>query len=789
MTSTNAKGLSGDILIVDDNAENLRLLSSLLSNQGHRVRAANSGQLAIQSAARLVPDLVLLDIKMPQLDGYQTCQQLKAQPGCHSLPIIFISALSSEEDKVHAFEAGGVDYLTKPFQEAEVLARVATHLKLAKLQLDLERMVETRTAQLQEAYEAVSRKEAKYRGLFNDALDMIHLVNLDGLITDVNPVELSTLGYKEHELLGSPLLTIIHPDQQPRTRAMMEQVFSGVQVRGFETVLRGKSNNQVDVEMSVVPLVEQGQVQGARAILHDISERKRTEKYLHDSNRLHSEAQEMAGFGHWQLDINQGGLNCSSGLLRIFELESKKAGSSLEDLMATVHPADRDMVRQAYKESLQQQKSYTLQHRLLMEDGRVKHIHEKCRTDFDSQGQPLRSIGTVQDITLHKNMENQLRQAQKMEAIGTLAGGIAHDFNNILTPILGYSEMIKEQAEPQSSMAREAGEVIRAANRAKELVQQILTFSRQSEQTHKPLKPHLVVKEALRLLRSTIPSSIELLSAIDSNSGMIMANPTQIHQLVMNLCTNAFHALANQEGQIKVKLESISLDEQKADQLRLDRGDYLQITVEDTGCGMSKEVQAKIFDPYFTTKKQGEGTGLGLAVVMGNVQNLGGAIELRSVEGAGSTFMIYLPTIPVPTEDETDSPALPLPGGSETVLVVDDEQAITKMISTFLRRLGYQVHDFTDCKEALDFYRQSPAIADLVITDMTMPHITGQELARKMWQLRPELPVILCTGFSRLISAEQARELGMSGFLMKPIRQNTLATAVRHALDHPRATC
>ena len=557
----------------------------------------------------------------------------------------------------------------------------------------------------------------------------------------------------------------------------------------YETVLRGKSNNQVDVEMSVVPLVEQGQVQGARAILHDISERKRTEKYLHDSNRLHSEAQEMAGFGHWQLDINQGGLNCSSGLLRIFELESKKAGSSLEDLMATVHPADRDMVRQAYKESLQQQKSYTLQHRLLMEDGRVKHIHEKCRTDFDSQGQPLRSIGTVQDITLHKNMENQLRQAQKMEAIGTLAGGIAHDFNNILTPILGYSEMIKEQAEPQSSMAREAGEVIRAANRAKELVQQILTFSRQSEQTHKPLKPHLVVKEALRLLRSTIPSSIELLSAIDSNSGMIMANPTQIHQLVMNLCTNAFHALANQEGQIKVKLESISLDEQKADQLRLDRGDYLQITVEDTGCGMSKEVQAKIFDPYFTTKKQGEGTGLGLAVVMGNVQNLGGAIELRSVEGAGSTFMIYLPTIPVPTEDETDSPALPLPGGSETVLVVDDEQAITKMISTFLRRLGYQVHDFTDCKEALDFYRQSPAIADLVITDMTMPHITGQELARKMWQLRPELPVILCTGFSRLISAEQARELGMSGFLMKPIRQNTLATAVRHALDHPRATC
>lgn len=406
---------------------------------------------------------------------------------------------------------------------------------------------------------------------------------------------------------------------------------------------------------------------------------------------------------------------------------------------------------------------------------------------LDNNGNIEYVVCTAHDITERKRMEKEkkklearLRQAQKMEAIGTLAGGIAHDFNNILFPILGYSEMLMNDAPDNSDLKRDLSMIFNGTKRARDLVKQILAFSRQREYDLKPIKVHLVVKEALKLIRSSIPATIDIMQNI-IDCELVMADYTQIHQVAMNLLTNAYHAMEKKGGKLKVTLKEVDL---RADDLKgMPPGTYVRLTVSDTGIGMDQSTIDRIFDPYFTTKKEGKGTGLGLAVVHGIIKSHGGHISVYSEPGKGSEFHVYLPVIKA--QQETKQIEIqPIKKSNERILVVDDEKMIVKIQQKMLKRLGYDVTVRTSSVEALKAFQANPDNFDLIITDMTMPNMTGDQLAQKIMEIRTNIPIILCSGFSEKMSNEKAKSLGIKEFLMKPVLIKDLSITIRRVLDN-----
>lgn len=370
-----------------------------------------------------------------------------------------------------------------------------------------------------------------------------------------------------------------------------------------------------------------------------------------------------------------------------------------------------------------------------------------------------------------------------MEAIGTLAGGIAHDFNNILSAILGYTELAISDVPQGSNIRDNLEEVFNASNRAKDLVSQILAFSRQTETQFFQIQIHLIVKEALKLLRASLPSTIEFIENIRA-FGKVLADPTQIHQIIMNLCTNASHAMSETGGELSVSLLRVKAPEELSVPNNLPPGPYLKLTVSDTGCGMTPDVVDRIFEPYFTTKGIDKGTGLGLAVVHGIVENHGGLISVESAPGKGSSFHIYLPEIIDPVKDsKTIEKEKTIFTGSERILVVDDEPPIMRMLKRILERFGYEVDGTTNGMEALELFKAKPDQFDLIITDMTMPHMTGYQLSRQLLEIRPDIPIVLCTGFHEKVSEETTKEIGIREIVMKPILQHVLSQTIRKVLD------
>jgi CheY-like chemotaxis protein len=376
-----------------------------------------------------------------------------------------------------------------------------------------------------------------------------------------------------------------------------------------------------------------------------------------------------------------------------------------------------------------------------------------------------------------------LHQAQKLEAIGTLAAGIAHDFNNILAAIMGYTEITKLRIE-QPSLHGYLDHVLEACDRAKKLVYQILTFSRMTEQERKPVDISLIIKEALRLVRATLPSVIEIQENIAAGTHTVVADPTQLHQVFVNLCTNAAHAMRQTGGVLEICLENVEITaEMTLCKPDMSPGSYMKLSVRDTGGGIAPDVMDRIFEPFFTTKGKGEGTGLGLSVVYGIVKGCGGTITVESAPGTGAIFSVYIPAISDSRESKLKtSDALPV--GKERILFVDDEEAIANMSREMLESLGYTVTTATNSLNALEMFRNSTGEFDLVITDMTMPGITGVDLSKEILKVRGDTPIILCSGFNELITEDKAKALGIRGFAMKPFNRKDIAVLIRKALEN-----
>jgi signal transduction histidine kinase/CheY-like chemotaxis protein len=387
-----------------------------------------------------------------------------------------------------------------------------------------------------------------------------------------------------------------------------------------------------------------------------------------------------------------------------------------------------------------------------------------------------------EEMARREKAEQQLLQAQKLESIGTLTGGIAHDINNILGPIVINSEMALFDLPTGSAVRNNLEMILKSGLRGKDLVRQMLLFSRKSEKKQETLPLTPLIKETFKLLRSSLPTTIQMKLHLETESDTVFADPSQVQQVTMNLCTNAAYAMRGTTGSIDISLQGVTFDSHDLPEPDMEPGDYLVISVKDTGCGMDEEVRRRVFEPFFTTKPVGEGTGLGLAVAYGIVKSHKGNITVYSEPGKGSVFKVYLPKAETRVAEKAEPPK-PILGGNERILFVDDEEIIVQSVWNMLVRLGYKVVTVTDSEAALNLFSEKPSEFDLVMTDQTMPAMTGENLGKELMRIRPDIPVILCTGYSDLISSERAMAMGFRGFIMKPFTLRESAELVRRVLD------
>jgi len=432
----------------------------------------------------------------------------------------------------------------------------------------------------------------------------------------------------------------------------------------------------------------------------------------------------------------------------------------------------------AFKEGQARDYELVIRHK----DGSTTPVLYNASVYRDESENVLGVFAAARDVAKQRRLEEQLRQAQKMEAIGTLAGGIAHDFNNILAAIIGFTEMASDDVTDRPHVQKSLGNVLKSGRRARELVKQILSFSRKTTHERSTLSLTPVVKETVQLLRASIPATIEIKLSIAAFPDTVLASPVEIQQVLMNLATNASLAMADKGGAMEITLSDIKVgpDSPVLEQ-EVEPGAYVQLMVRDTGVGMSPDVMKRIFEPFFTTRGVGGGSGMGLAVVYGIVQDLQGTITVESEQGAGSVFRVLLPKVSAGVE-EKDARTVDIPGGSQRILFVDDEEMLVEWGKSTLERLGYQVTAVTESEKALGIFSLDPFSFDLVVTDQAMPRTDGARLARKLLRIRSDIPIILCTGHSEAISPERAREIGIREFLMKPLARHELAGAIRRVL-------
>jgi CheY-like chemotaxis protein len=645
------------ILAIDDKKDNLISISALLKAliPDCNVITAQSGIEGLQKAENELPDTILLDIKMPQMDGYEVCNRLKSNEKTLHIPVIMLSAIRTEsEDLVKGLSSGADAYLAKPIDEYVLVAQVKTALRvknaedhLRKQKDQLEQIVQERTKELRCLYN-ISNLIAKPDLSFEEVLQGI-----------VNYIP-SAMPHPD-----DTYVRITSGDHEFTT----DQFCETASKQSSSIVVNGKQKGVLDIFLS--------QHQS-----DDIC-------YLKKQNDF------------------------------IFNIINK-----------------------------------------------VEKVIERIETKEEK-----------------KKLEAQLFQSQKMESLGLLAGGIAHDFNNILFAIQGNIQITLYSLSEDSPLRSHLDEAMKALNRAKEMVKHILAFSRQSEAEKKPVKVQFIIKEVVRLLNSSIPSTITIHQNIDSDAGPVYADPSQIHQILMNLATNAFHAMENDGGHFELNLDQVEIS---SDELTIhpdiQQGKYIKLTISDTGQGINPEIMGKIFDPYFTTKAIGKGSGLGLSLVHGIVKNHRGAITVYSQPGKGTVFTILLPvieeTIVNKRKEKTDALYL----GKESILFVDDDESIARMMARMLKKIGYQVEVRTNPVEALALFKEKSDQFDIVITDMTMPQMTGDSLAEKLREIRHDIPIIICTGYSSLIDEDKSKKMNMF-FIMKPITIVDIGKMIRKALD------
>jgi len=670
-----------------------------------------------------------------------------------------------------------------------------------------------------------ARLEAnRYRILFNNTNDIVFIYGvtpegLPGHFIEVNEVTCQKLEYSREEFLTltpmdinaapepvatlgytrSEMVVLSDSEVTEKTRKYMSHeaqaqtdkiLEKGQMVYGGEYVSRSGRIIPVEIIAQRFDLNDNPMIM---CTAHDITERKQTQRALQESEQRFQDFFAHSPIGVALYDGRRKLVDVNQACLKLFGIPDTRE-------YVKFNPFDNPFIPPAAKDRLN--KGETVRYETTIDFKEVLRLSlfisgktGQANLDILVQNLGLDSdykqkgyLVQVQDNTQRvkaeealRQSEKQLRQAEKMEAIGSLAGGIAHDFNNILTPILGYSEIIMRTSAKTDAIYQYMQEIHKASNRAKELVNQILAFSRKTEKEGHPIHISPIVKEVLVLIRASLPESIEINRIIKAEEDVVLGDPTQIHQILMNLCTNAGHAMKVKGGILEVRLTNFVITGRSSEFPSLQPGRYLRISVRDSGTGIDKAVLGRIFEPFFTTKERGEGTGMGLAVVHGIVSSMKGTITVDTEAGKGSVFHVVLPTIEKKEEDAMEQEA-PLPSGTECILFVDDEPEITRMAGEMLGILGYTPVLSNRGADALRLFESNTEHFALVIADQVMPGMRGLELAQKIKSIRPDMPFILCSGFSETFVQQQADSIGIAGILMKPIVMRDLAEKIRAAL-------
>jgi PAS domain S-box-containing protein len=655
------------ILTIDDESYIRQSIRSFLEDYGFMVFEAENGKKGIDVFNAQSPDLVLLDLRMPEMDGLEVLEVLKAR--CPDIPLVVASGTGNMSSVVDALRLGANDYILKPIEDMTVLYHsIQKCLRESQLKKENKAYQEQLEALVKERTRALVQSEQGYKAVFECSGTAAIILEADGTISMVN-----------------------------------------------------------------------------------------------------SKFAELAGMGRQEIE----------GKKKWQEFVSKRDISVMQNHLRVRNHLDTDgnISRQ-----------YEIQ--FVNKAGEIKYVY----ASFGSIPGTDRHVVSLLDFTEKKqaeqrwrSLEKQLRKSQKMEAIGTLAGGIAHDLNNILSPILGYADMIMRASDPEGSLYQRSQKIQKAALRAADLVNQVLSFNRGEAGGKRVIRLHPVAKEVLKLLRGSIPSTIRIVDQVDRNCSSVSADPTQIHQVIMNLCTNAYHAMEASGGELIVGLGQRVLsrtDMVEYPNLSCGDGVYLVLEVSDTGCGMSEDVVERMFDPYFTTKEDGKGTGLGLAIAYGIVQSCNGDIRVKSTPGVGTCFTVLFPAVQgdAGTEMQDLDHDRHMAGLGEHLLVVDDDPDIALMCKEGFELLGYQVDAFSSSREALVFFTENQGTIDLVVTDQTMPELTGMDLARSMLKIKKDLPIILCSGYAGAVNKTLVEKAGIKRFVMKPVAVQSLSREIQQLL-------
>jgi two-component system cell cycle sensor histidine kinase/response regulator CckA len=913
---TKSRSDKGIILIVDDQPENLQILTAILAEQDYEVQQALNGRLALKAAQESPPDLILLDVRLPDMSGYEVCERMKAGESTHDIPIIFVSVVGETEDKIKAFAAGGVDYMTKPLQVEEVLARVETHLALRAMQKQLEE----KNAQLEREVDERKRAEEALRNsqeqleLITDKMPvLLAYVNSEQRYLYVNQPYADWYGRSKEDIIGKRVKDILAEASYRGTAKHIKAVLKG-QAASFENVAYNLDGQMRAVRAAYVPhFDEDGAVKAFLSVVEDITEQKSLEESLEkerreleliiDSspiiifykdkegrfirvNKTFAKALEMPEedfvgktvfdlyapkIAQGMTDDDQEVLQSRRPKLNIVEqyesasgtrwvqtdkipicdkngtpvgligfaqdiTERRRADEALresEELFEKTFASQRDAIfildaanpptildcnpaatvvfgytrqevlgrttgflhvgeaglrgfqEMLYPAIAERGFLHLPEFHMKRKDGVVFPTEHTVVPLKNERGERIGWISVVRDIAERKQLEEQLRQQERLAAIGQLAGGIAHDFNNLLTSIMLYAQILKSKPDFPPDLAPNVETILDESRHAAKLVQQILDFGRRSMIETRSVDLVPLVEKTADILRSALPENIHLVLDIGTGEHSVHADPTRIQQVVMNLATNARDAMP-EGGELRIGLSRMQVKREKDAPLAgMPVSGWVCLAVSDTGMGMTEDVRQHLFEPFFTTKPPGEGTGLGLAQVYGIVKQHEGHIGVETEAGCGTTFRVYLPIHRGATGEATHETVVLPRGRGETILLVEDEERLRKVGREILESLGYRVLTAKDGHEALDAYR-SAADIDLVITDLVMPVMGGVQLIQELKKVDPRVKALAITGYALTADKRELREAGLLDIVHKPFDAGTLGETVRRILDSAR---
>ncbi len=658
----------------------------------------------------------------------------------------------------------------------DVSERKLAEKQIRKLNDDLEEALLSRRGQ-----EAAARLAAIVEG----SEDAIIGWRVDGVITDWNQAATRLYGYSAEEAIGQNISIIVPPVRAKELVELLSTVAAGMRIQQFETVRQRKDGILKDVSFSVSPIVGQdGTVIGGSSITRDVSRRKRMEEALRRSEERFRLVARATKDAIWDLDIRSGEMWRSETFWDHFGYAPKDTEPDVEGWKHLLHPEDRDRVWNGFQTALlRRSDSYEVEYRFRRADDSYAILLDRAYIVYDETWVPTRAIGAVTDLSDRRELEEQFRQAQKMEAVGRLAGGVAHDFNNLLMVITAYTEIMREGLGPEDGLRNNLVQVQKATERAAALTQQLLAFSRKQVLLPRIIDLSAVVEDSLKMIKRLIGEDIELNVSLGKALWAVKADPGQIVQVLMNLCVNARDAMRN-GGELAIGTENVSIDVETARKRpAFVPGNYAALVVRDTGTGMTKEVQARLFEPFFTTKESGRGTGLGLSTVYGIVKQSGGYIWVESELGQGSSFSLYFPAVQAPLTTTATPEIEDGEGQGETILVVEDDEALRESISTYLVLHGYKVLKASNGTQALHIASQHAGSIHVLMTDIILPKLSGVELAREVARTSPQVVILYMSGYTdrELIDYDPASST--TGFLQKPFTLQTLLQKLREMIS------